>query len=104
MQKLGHGDRLAPILKTIASTGEGIAELADGIESHYTWLAEEGRLDQRRLDRARVQLREIALGTVRRRFAEIGDGALVDELSREVARRGTDPYTAADRLVASLEV
>ena len=103
MQKLGHGEWLAPILKTIASTGEGITELADAIESHYAWLTEEGRLEQRRLDRARVQLREIALGTVRRRFAEIGDGALVDELSGAVARRETDPYTAADRLVASLE-
>ena len=103
MQKLGHGEWLAPILKTIASTGDGIAELADGIESHYAWLADEGRLEQRRLERARVQLREIALGTVRQRFAEIGDGALVDELSTAVARRETDPYSAADRLVASLE-
>ena len=104
MQKLGHGDWLAPIVKTIASTGEGIAELADAIEGHYGWLAQDGRLDQRRLDRARVQLREIALGTIRRRFAEIGDGDLVDELSTAVVRLEIDPYAAADRLVASLEV
>ena len=103
MQKLGHGDWLAPITKTVASTGDGIADLADAIEGHYAWLADEGRLEGRRLDRARVQLRELALGTVRRRFAEVGDGDLLEVLSAEVARRETDPYTASDRLVASLE-
>ena len=103
MQKLGHGEWLAPILRTVASTGDGITELADGIEGHAAWLREEGRLDQRRLERARVQLREIALGTVRDRFRQVGDGALVEQLAGEVASRATDPYTAADRLVASLE-
>ena len=103
MQKLGHGDWLAPIVKTIASTGDGVAELADAIEGHAVWLREEGRLDQRRLERARVQVREIALGTVRERFQDLGDGSLVDELAGQVAQRTTDPYTAADRLLSSLE-
>ena len=103
MQKLGHGEWLAPITKTVASTGDGIGDLADAIEGHYAWLADEGRLEGRRLDRARVQLRELALGTIRRRFAEVGDGDLLEALSAEVARGQTDPYTASDRLVASLE-
>ena len=104
MQKLGHGDWLAPITKTIASTGEGIGELADAIEGHYAWLGDEGRLEARRLERAYVQLREIALGIVRLQFSEVGEGDLVAELSAAVARGETDPYTAADRLVASLDV
>jgi LAO/AO transport system kinase len=103
MQKLGHGDWLAPIVKTVASAGDGIVELADAIEGHYAWLGEQGVLEQRRLDRARVQVREIALGTIRERFHQVGEGDLVDELAAEVARRNTDPYTAADRLVASLD-
>ena len=103
MQKLGHGEWLAPIVKTVASASEGIAELADAIEGHYAWLGEEGHLEQRRLERARVQLREIALGTVRNRFLQLGGGELVDELAQQVAQRQTDPYSAADRLLASLE-
>ena len=103
MQKLGHGEWLAPILRTVASSGDGVAELADGIEQHAQWLHEQGRLDHRRLERARVQVREIALGTLRDRFRQLGDGALVDELAEQVASRSTDPYSAADRLVASLE-
>ena len=103
MQKLGHGEWLAPICKTVASRAEGITELTDAIESHGTWLEDGGRREQRRLDRARVQLRELALGEVRNRFASLGEGALVEELAMAVARRETDPYTAADRLVASLD-
>ncbi len=103
MQRLGHGDWLAPIVATVAARGERIAELADAIDGHYRWLAEEGRLAQRRLDRARLQIREIALGAVRDRFATVGDGDLVEELAVAVARRETDPYRAADRLLASLD-
>jgi LAO/AO transport system kinase len=104
MQKLGDGGGgwKAPILKTVASGGDGIPELADAIDEHYAWLNDEGRLDERRIARARLQLREIALEDVRQRFATIDDGDLVDKLARQVADRDLDPYTAADHLLAEL--
>jgi LAO/AO transport system kinase len=102
MQQLGHGDWLAPIRKTVAAKEEGITELADAIDAHRTWLIDSGTLETQRIHRARVQVRELALGTVRARFAQVGEGALVDELSRQVAAREVDPYTAADRLVSGL--
>lgn len=103
MQKLGHGAWRAPIVRTVASRDEGVDELADALEQHRTWLAESGQGDAQRVRRARLQLRELALGTVRRRFADIGDGELVERLSRRVAARETDPYGAADELVAALQ-
>jgi LAO/AO transport system kinase len=105
MQKLGDGQRgwVAPIRKTVASTGDGIPELVDAIDEHYAWLRGEGRLDDRRVARARLQLREIALEEVRRRFAAIGEGELVDKLARQVADRDIDPYTAAGRLISELD-
>ena len=102
MQQLGHGDWLAPIRKTVAAKGEGIAELADAVAEHQDWLDSAGTRARRRLDRARLQVREIALGTIRRRFSEVEGGDLVDELSRRVAAREMDPYTAADKLVSGL--
>ena len=102
MQQLGHGDWLAPIRKTVAASGQGIAELADAVGEHQAWLDSSGARARRRLDRARLQVREIALGTVRRRFAEVEGGDLVDELSRRVSARELDPYTAADKLVSGL--
>jgi len=103
MQKLGHGAWLAPIVRTIASRGEGVEELADAITRHRAWLAESGQGEAQRLRRARLQVREIALGTVRQRFADLDDGELVDSLCRRVAAREIDPYRAADELVAALE-
>jgi LAO/AO transport system kinase len=113
MQRLGSGRHeagagkgnqwLASIYKTIASTGDGIVELVDGIDQHYTWLQGSDRLHTRRLHRARVQLREIALGEIRARFTSIGQGEVVDKLAQQVANRELDPYTAADLLLAELD-
>lgn len=103
MQKLGHSQWVAPIVKTVAPTGEGIADLVEAIDGHRAWLGESGRLGDRRLLRARQQLRELALGVVRSRFAALGGGDLADSLARRVADRDIDPYRAADELVAGLE-
>jgi LAO/AO transport system kinase len=102
MQALGHGDWLAPIRKTVAATGEGIAELADEIDRHRAWLVDSGTLDRRRLERARRQVHDIALETVRRRFTALR-GDLLDDLARQVARRELDPFPAADLLLRSLD-
>jgi LAO/AO transport system kinase len=98
-----HPEWVPPIRKTVASTGEGVDDLAGEIDRHYGWLSESGELDRRRLDRARLQLREIALGVVRRRFAQIDEGEAVAGLAADVAARRIDPYTAADELVARIE-
>ena len=107
MQRLGHDlgsdARPAEIVKTVAAKDEGIDQLADAVEGHFASLSGSGLLHQRRLARARVHVREIALGQVRQRFAQLGDGDLVEDLSAAVARRETDPYTAAEQLLASLE-
>jgi LAO/AO transport system kinase len=105
MQKLGEPrtDWTAPVCKTVASVGEGITELADAIDEHRSWLTESGALQDRRLDRARTHVREIALTYLRARIAGVEDGELVDRLSRQVAARELDPYAAADELVSSLE-
>lgn len=105
MVQLGGGEHegwVPPVCRTIASEGSGIVDLADVLDEQFTWLTGSGLRVQRRLERARLQIRELALGTVRARFAAVGDGALVDELAGFVARRELDPYTAADRLVETI--
>ena len=44
----GDGAWRPPVLKTVASQGEGIAELVAAIEKHRDWLAESGVGVQRR--------------------------------------------------------
>ncbi|MEX2620067.1 MAG: methylmalonyl Co-A mutase-associated GTPase MeaB, partial [Egibacteraceae bacterium] len=78
-------DWVPPVARTVAADGTGVAALADELDRHVAWSERSGQRAQRRLDRARLQVRELALGTVRERFAAVGDGDLADELSRRVA-------------------
>ncbi len=93
-----------PILRTVATKGEGIAELADAIDEHRRRLAASGGLERQRLERARRQVLALArhqlLAEVLR--ATERDGRL-DELVRSVARRELDPYAAARRLIEAAE-
>jgi LAO/AO transport system kinase len=106
MQRLGDGTGeggwTPPIVSTVASSGEGIEALADEIEAHGEWLTQSGRKEARLLDRARLQVRELALGAVRTRFATLDDGEAVEALARRVASRELDPYTAADELLTTM--
>ncbi len=102
MLELGHGAWLPPIAKTVAASGQGVDTLVDEVDRHRAWLGEDGRLAERRRQWARLQVREIALRSVRRRFSALDDGALVEDLVDRVAARELDPYAAADELLARL--
>jgi LAO/AO transport system ATPase len=107
MQSLGgrHSDAGAwrpPILKTVAARGEGVDEVIAAIEKHRGWMDEQGELDRRRRARAAAEIEAIALGTVKQRFADVHGSAALDEAAARVVDGATDPYTAADDLVASL--
>ena len=89
-----------PIVSTVASTGEGIAELAGKLDAHWAWLAESGERDRRRLARAREEVAGIAVAALRSRMARLPEG--LDELAVQVAHGKLDPFAAADQLVATL--
>ena len=96
-------DRSIPILKTVATKNEGIEALADAIEAHQSYLRETGKLEQREAEKARFQLLALAQQYLVDRLARAGAaGGLLDDLVRAVTARQQDPYTAADRLIASI--
>jgi LAO/AO transport system kinase len=86
------------IVKSVASRGEGIAELWNAIGSHYQFLRSGPGLLQRETQRARSELvevlRERLLKVALERLAS--QGAQLDDLALRIARRETDPYTVAD--------
>ncbi|HWO93552.1 MAG TPA: methylmalonyl Co-A mutase-associated GTPase MeaB, partial [Dehalococcoidia bacterium] len=49
-----------PVLRTVATTGEGIVDLADAIDEHHARLAESGDLHRVRLGRARQEVLDAA--------------------------------------------
>lgn len=89
-----------PILKTVAQDGTGVAEVVEAIAEHRAWLETTGELGRRRTRRARVEVEEIALGELRRRWGAVSGSAELDMLAARVATGETDPYAAADELLA----
>ena len=88
-----------PVVKTVATTGEGVDELLAEIDGHAAWLHESGDLARRRTVRARREVEAIALATLRDRWGRQGYGCDLDVLAGRVATGEVDPYTAADELI-----
>ena len=90
------------ILKTVAARAEGVDEVVEALERHRAWLAESGQLQVRRTRRARDEIEAIALTELRQQWRSVHENTELDSLAEQVVAGGTDPYTAADTLLASL--
>ena len=101
LDETGH-PLLPPILKTVAETGEGCAELVDAIVAHRERIASTGELEARRVEGSRAQMRSLMAFRLIDALEGSEGAALEDELSRAVAARDMDAYEAADRLFASI--
>ncbi|WP_433415248.1 methylmalonyl Co-A mutase-associated GTPase MeaB [Microtetraspora malaysiensis] len=91
-----------PIVSTVASKGEGADDLIAALDKHTAYLDESGELRRRRLARARDEIETIALARLRARFAAEGRERRLDRLAERLVAAETDPYTAADELLADL--
>ncbi len=91
-----------PVLRTVASRAEGIDALVAAVDQHRAWAQGCGAYAARRVRRAGDEVQAIAVASLRERMGDLGGGARLDVLAAEVATGALDPYTAADRLVATL--
>ena len=91
-----------PILKTVAPQGEGVDEVVAELDKHAAWLRESGELQRRRTRRARDEVEAIALTALRERWGDVHGRSELDDLATAVAAGETDPYAAADALLADL--
>jgi LAO/AO transport system kinase len=106
MLSLGHRDGSSgwtpPILKTVASRGEGLAEVVGALDDHRAWLESSGQLQVRRRRRAEAEIQAIAVTSLRARMDGLRQGLRPGDLADQVATGRLDPYTAADRLIAGV--
>ena len=91
-----------PVLKVVATRGEGLPELVEAIDGHRAWLESSGTGMARRRTRARSEIQGIALAALQARFAGVGGAGVLDGLADDVAAGRTDAFTAADRIVAEV--
>ena len=89
-----------PVVKTTAITGEGTPELLDKINEHKNYL-ESGALKIRRRQIIQAELveaiREKATESIVNYLKQRGK---LDDIVNKILMRKTDPYSAADRLLA----
>ena len=103
LSDLPHDTWRPPIVNTVGTTGEGVTELWDTVLEHRTFAESTGLLQERRTFRLREELREIIAQRLGRKAREICTGERWDELTDEVAERTTDPWTAADEMLAAID-
>ncbi len=88
-----------PVIKTTAKDGEGIKELLDESEKHFRWLKESGLKKEKDVTKSRDELFQIIGEKIERAVIDRVDTLVIDGLSRQVAERSMDPYTAASEIL-----
>jgi len=96
------GDWRPPVVKTIASRGEGLDELVTALDKHASWLDGTGAGERRRTARASGEVEAIAVATLRGRMGDIHGAAALPALAERVVKGELDPYAAADELLDEL--
>jgi LAO/AO transport system kinase len=88
-----------PIVRTVATTGEGVDELYSAIAAHRTHLEATGDADARRRARLREELRGLVAAEMMERANAVCSGPRFETIVDEVAQRTRDPYTAVEVLL-----
>ena len=94
-----HERWLAPIVATVASQGQGIAEVWDAVTTHRRHLEDTGGLAERRAQHLSTELVRIVAERLERRAREACHGERFEELRAAVLDRTLDPYSAADEIL-----
>ncbi|GAC1438491.1 MAG: methylmalonyl Co-A mutase-associated GTPase MeaB [Thermoanaerobaculia bacterium] len=92
-----HGEWVPPIVKTVASKGDGIAELDAAMTRHSQYLLASGELDRRNRERVRIRIET----QLKEKFMDRLIGGTIsrpdyDQLLDDVLRKRNNPHDAAD--------
>lgn len=88
----------APVAVTVASTGEGVADVLSMIDAHYAWARDCGELERRRVSRAQEEILSDLLGTVRASVASGAEAETLNRAARAVASGQSTVHRAAETL------
>jgi len=99
-----HGDWIPPIVKTVASRGEGIAELESALDKHAQYLAASGELERRNRERVRIRIETL----LKEKFmGRLIGGALpasdYEKILDDVLRKRNNPHDAAESVLTRVQ-
>jgi LAO/AO transport system kinase len=97
-----HDGWTPPIVKTVASQGVGIAELASAIEDHEAYLQKENLALNKSVENWQERLVEMLRDAMLEKArTQLGDGNLA-RFAAEVAEHKRDPYTLVEEIAANV--
>jgi LAO/AO transport system kinase len=98
-----HGSWVAPVVRTVASTGQGIDALVAAMNDFTAWLGRDGHLRERREQQWRERLIEMVRTELLRGLQAHGMKAedLVDH-ARRITARQEDPFATAAEMVKAI--
>jgi len=109
MLELGHPTRqpaapdtplwLPPVLQTIATTGEGIDALVEGIQDHTRYLQESGLRQVRDRSRLQSELVDLVQFELTRRWRSSVPEEFFNHILDDLEARRISPYQASRRLI-----
>jgi LAO/AO transport system kinase len=95
-----HDGWTPPIVKTVASDGKGIEEVAAAIAEYEAYLQKENRVLQKSAENWQQRLVEMLRDAMLEKArAQLGDGNLA-KFAAEVAEHKRDPYTLVEEIAA----
>ena len=90
-----------PVLRAVASAGEGVSELVEALDRHFAYLERGGELRERRRRRLRERVVDVVEQKVRRRLWSDDDtNAWLDARLPSLETGATNPFAIADELLA----
>jgi len=90
-----------PVLRTVASKGEGIEELVTALDRHVRYLEASGELRRRRRQRLREQVIDVTEHRIRQRlWRDAETNAFVDSTLDALESGAATPFTVADQLLS----
>jgi len=96
-------DWAAPVLNTVASNGDGIAELVVALEKHHDYLAASGKLAERRKRRLAARTRAVVNRAIRQWVWDETDAEqLLARRLDDVAAGTRSPYDVAAEVLAQV--
>jgi LAO/AO transport system kinase len=95
-----HDGWTPPIVKTVASEGTGVQELAAAIGEYESYLQKEDRALQKSVENWQERLVEMLRDSMLEKArVQLGDGNLAN-LAVEIAQHKRDPYTLIEEIAA----
>lgn len=91
------------VYETIATTGDGVAAVADAVERHRTYLQTSGGWTQREMARSRQEIEQLLTARFIARLTQAISQSERDALVADVAERRLDPYAAVTQLLELME-